>query len=125
LFAALDALPDRAIGRWFSGSLAATAALLAVALLVFGSSAKIAQLEGMAAAALAGGFAATFCGLKSSSAQRGLVPVYVVLAGGLAYAGAIEPESPVYALLLVPALPLAWWLLVLKRPTVASAGKAV
>jgi hypothetical protein len=121
---ALDALPDRLLGRVFGGSLLATFAVLTVLLLAIGASAKIAQLSAIASAALAGGFAAMFLlKLSTPRAARGLVPVFAVLAGGLAYVGTIEPEVPQPLLLLVPAAPLAWWLLALWKPRAAAASK--
>jgi hypothetical protein len=123
-YAAIDALPDRVLGRWFAGSLTASAFVLAVVLLVFGASAKIAQVGAAAAFALAGGFAATiFAGLNSPQATRGHIPVYVILAGGFAYVGAIEPTTPRYAILLVPLVPLVWWLMAIRKVRVPAESK--
>lgn len=116
LSAALDALPDRAAGRWFAGSLVAVAAVLTVVLLTLGTSALFARVSLVAAAALAGSFVATyFAGLNSAQATRGAAPVYVILTGGLAYVGAIEPSQPLPWMLLVPAVPLAWWLMAVSK----------
>ena len=125
LSAALDALPDRAAGRWFAGSLVAIAAVLTVVLLAFGNSALFARVSLVAVAALVGSFAATFfAGLNSAQAARSAAPVYVILTGGLAYVGAIDPSPPLPWMLLVPVLTLAWWLLALWKPRAAAAGKA-
>jgi hypothetical protein len=42
-----------------------------------------------------------------------IIPLYVLLAGGISFVGAIEPSQPVYAFLLIPAAPLALWLFTL------------
>lgn len=41
-----------------------------------------------------------------------IIPLYALLAGGIAFIGAIEPSTPVYPFLLIPAAPLALWLFV-------------
>jgi hypothetical protein len=43
-------------------------------------------------------------------AIRGLIPVFVLLVGGMAFAGAIEPSPKIYAMFLAPAAPLMLWL---------------
>lgn len=107
VMALVDALPDRLYGWPFLMALLLTAFGLA-ALLAAEVSIRFGQLAGMLGAALAGlAVAARFTSLGD---YRGTIPVFAVLAGGLAYAGAIEPELPAPALLLAAAAPLALWI---------------
>ena len=43
------------------------------------------------------------------TSPRGLIPAFMVVVGGTAFVGCIEPQQPVFAILLVPAAPLALW----------------
>jgi hypothetical protein len=104
----LDALPDRLLRRPFPFLLFAAASATAVVIadpvsLTYG------QIAGVAAASLFGCGAATWLGI-SAGALRGLIPVYTVLVGGIAFTGSIEPEPPLFLILLAPEAPLALWL---------------
>jgi hypothetical protein len=108
----LDALPDRLLGPHASALLAAAALALAILLLVE-FSIKFGQLGLIATSGLAGVWAATGWHWRPASASasaRGLIPVFAVLLGGLAYVGCIDPQPPKIALLAIPASPLALWL---------------
>jgi hypothetical protein len=103
-------------------AMALTAGVVAILLgaevsLMFG------QLTGIAAAALGG---ACVCGFLTgpNGAARGAIPVYVVLVGGLAYVGAIEPEQPVLGILLAAAAPLSLWGLAAGPGARLSGGRA-
>jgi hypothetical protein len=112
LMVLLDALPDRLLGPRASALLAAAALALAILLLVE-FSIKFGQLGLITAAGLAGVWTATAWHWRLASASgsaRGLVPVFAVLLGGLAYVGCIDPQPPQAALLAIPAAPLALWL---------------
>lgn len=108
LVAALDDLPERIPGRTFAASLAVAAASVA-AVIAYETSITQAQVAGMAAGALAG-IALAFGRRAGALELRGMIPAYVVVVGGMAYVGAIGPREPIYALLSVPAAPLALWL---------------
>jgi hypothetical protein len=117
LMALLAALPERLLGKQFVAS--ATAATIGVALLLaIGVSAKFGAVAAVAAAAHSGAWAASrFTAQQSPSpvapiaaAARGVIPVFVILAGGLAFVGAIEPSPKLYPLFLAPAAPLVLWL---------------
>jgi hypothetical protein len=104
----LDLLPDRLSGvtlqLWLT--LAAFAVAGTIAAFV---SAKYGQVATVAASSLLG---CTVAGWSrgTSTTTRGLIPVFALLIGGATFVGAIEPEPPMYAILLVPAAPLALWL---------------
>jgi len=105
----LTALPDRLVGRTFVALLTTSAAATAV-LVGLGVSGKLGQVAAAAAAAAAGCFAAAFFLRNRETPIRGLIPVYVVLAGGSAFAGTIEPLPPLPIILIAPAAPLVLWL---------------
>jgi hypothetical protein len=104
---ALDALPDRLLGRLFLVHLTLVAMAVAV-LLAAAVSLKYGQIAGIAAAALAGCGAAAFLA-KRPPATRGLIPAFAVLVGGAAFVGCIEPQPPLARMLLAPAAPLVLW----------------
>jgi hypothetical protein len=88
-------------------SLAATAVAL---LVVAGAKSMVyGQVGGIAAAATVGCFLAAFLN-ASRSMTRGMVPLYTVLVGGMAFVGYVEPEKPIAGMLLLPAAPAAMWL---------------
>ncbi len=63
--------------------------------------------------------------LGSALNPRSIAPIYSVLIGGMAYVGCVEPEEPLWWLLLVPAIPLAVGLAArFIKPYRASAGLA-
>jgi len=124
----LTALPARLQAATFAALL--TAAATAVALLI---TAEVSMTYGLpaaiAAAALAGCFVASLLTRSASKGRistrsvsegnpspalatplRGLIPVYAVLAGGLAFVGTIEPAPPMWTIMVAPAAPLALWL---------------
>ena len=82
----------------------ATAALTA-----YYVSLKFGHLAIIHTAALAGCAAALLI-VRGVSLSAALAAVYGILAGGVAWVGAINPQPPLYGLLVVPAAPLALWL---------------
>lgn len=113
----LAALPERLTGRLLVSLM--TACAIAVALsIAIGVSLKLAQVAALAAAALTGCAAAGFvprARLASGEparaiSSRGIIPIFAVLVGGLAFVGAIEPDPPLPIVLLAPAAPLVLWL---------------
>jgi hypothetical protein len=110
----ISSLPQRLRGRLFLFLLAwvmlATATDVAIEV-----SAKIGSAVVPAAAALAGSWLASLVGKYEKSeplvsAIAAAIPVFVLLAGGSAFVGAIELPEPRYLLLLIPASPLMLWL---------------
>jgi hypothetical protein len=107
LMGLVDALPPRLQSGHLLAAMMVTA--LAVALLVAAElSLVLGQLGGIVMAALAG---CRLAGWRDplATATRGLIPVFVILIGGVAFAAAIEPEPPVWGLLLAAAAPLVLW----------------
>jgi len=135
LMTLLAALPDRLVGRRFVALLAA-AGVTTAALIAIGVSLKVGLVAVAAAAALAGCTIAAFLpransrfadslalgkivnafwanssfGDSPAHSHRGVIPVFVILIGGLAFVGTIEPQPPLPIILLAPAAPLALWL---------------
>ncbi|QDU31159.1 hypothetical protein ETAA8_63120 [Anatilimnocola aggregata] len=115
-------LPARLRGRLFLFLLAACAA--STALVVFIEVAKYGQVAVIVAPAIVACWVALLLQARLwpqpeanateslAWATAALIPVYVLIAGGSAFVGAIEPTRPVYWLLAVPAAPLALWLFV-------------
>lgn len=111
LTALLDALPLRLFGPLFLALLSVVAACVAVPTAVVVSG-KFGQLGGIATAATVGCLASSvWC--REAITIRGLIPVFTLVVGGLAFVGCIEPQQPLFALLLIPASPLALWTCVL------------
>jgi hypothetical protein len=107
LIALLDGLPSRLLGPLFVAILAAVA--LCTTILVAASvSVKFGQLAGIATAATVACLVSSLL-RNDVDTTRGLVPVFTIVVGGLAFVGCVEPSTPLYALLLVPAAPLALW----------------
>jgi hypothetical protein len=104
LMTLLAALPDRLLGRTFVALFAAAGVTTAL-LIAIGVSLTIGAIA-VAAAAAVGGVAV----VARESYARGLVPIFSVLVGGLAFVGTIEPQKPLPIILLAPAAPLALWL---------------
>ena len=94
------------------------ASVLALALLTaLGLSLMFGQVTGIVAAGLLG-VAAAMCLVSNSADERvltirGLLPWYAILAGGMAYVGYINPTPRLGGLVIVPAAPLALWVLTL------------
>jgi hypothetical protein len=111
LAALLAALPDRLLGSSFVGLLVMAAGAVALMVAV-GVSLKYGQVAAIAAAALAGCFGASLLAVtdKCPLVARGVIPVFVLLVGSLAYVGTIEPSPPIPILLVAPAAPLMLWL---------------
>jgi hypothetical protein len=120
LAALLSALPDRLLGPLFVGLLAVSSGTVAV-LIAIGVSLIYGQVAGVAGAALCGCWLASLLSALTrnvsandtgirSQCIRGLIPVYAVLVGGLAFVGTIEPTPPMTIFLLAPAAPLMLWL---------------
>ncbi|MEX2176140.1 MAG: hypothetical protein WD872_17390 [Pirellulaceae bacterium] len=107
---ALDALPERLAGPRLLGLFALAAGALAIVLLV-SITAKLGQVAGVAAAAIAGAWTVAGSFERNEALlSRAAVPLYAVLVGGLAYVGAIEvPGATHWELLVLPAAPLALW----------------
>jgi hypothetical protein len=108
LISLLDLLPTRLSSGLFMLSLAIVASAVAGLISAF-VSLKYGQVAGLAAAALLG-YCCVGSRRVSPEAVRAVVPIFVVAVGGAAFVGAIEPDPPMYALLLVPAAPLTLWL---------------
>ncbi len=120
LMAILSSLPDRLLGPLFVGLLAVSAGTVAV-LIAIGVSMTYGQVAAVAAAALGGCWLLSLLanltrGVSEESAARlavairGLIPVFAVLVGGVAFVGTIEPAPPMTIILLAPAAPLMLWL---------------
>jgi len=105
LTALLAALPDRLLGALFVGLLIASAGAVALTI-ALGVSFQYAQVAAIAAAGLAGCFGASFFTPNRAVTIRGLIAVFVVLVGGVAFVGAIEPTTPMPIFLIPPAAPL-------------------
>jgi hypothetical protein len=108
LMTLLDALPDRLFGGLFPFLLFAAASVTSL-VIAEPVSLQYGQIAGAQAAALFGCGVAAWLGVRGA-AMRGLVPVYAVLVGGIAFSGSIEPEPPIYSIMLAPLAPLALWL---------------
>jgi hypothetical protein len=108
LITSLDTLPERLFSTLFPFLLFAAASATAIVIaepvsLTYG------QIAGAAAAALCGCAVAASYGIRGPALQ-GLTPVYAVLVGGIAFTGCIEPEVPIYSIMLAPLAPLVLWL---------------
>jgi hypothetical protein len=102
LVALLDRLAARLAGHVVPVACAVAAAALGI-MLAASVSVKFGELAWIAAVALAGSVLAGGLG-PSGIATRGVIPVYAVLVGGTAYLGCIEPQPPLPALLIAPAV---------------------
>jgi hypothetical protein len=113
--ALLEALPSRLLGPAFVGLLALTATLSAVAI---GAevSLRFAQLGAIAAGGLAACWLGGFLNARPAEpAIRGLIPLFAVLVGGIAFVGCVEPDPPAPGLLVLPFVPLIWSLWLFRR----------
>lgn len=103
-----DLLPPRVSGRAFLTAACVASAVAAATIAAF-VSLTYGRLAGLAVVALAG-----LCGLswvrRNEIEVRGLMPAYAILCGGCAFVGSVEPQPPLYGLLLMPAAPLGLWL---------------
>jgi len=124
LMLALDRLSRRISSAWLLAVFALTGCLLAG--LLADNSVRFAQLAGIAAAAFAGCWFVIAIAKRNATVDiRGAVPIYGVLMGGMAYVGCIEPEEPLWWLLLIPTIPLTVGLAArFVRQYRASAGSA-
>jgi hypothetical protein len=124
LMAGVDRLPKRLSTAWLLATLALTG--LALAGVLADGSVRYGQVAGMGAAAFAGSWLVVAVGRRSSAFEcRSIAPLYSVLIGGMAYVGCVEPEEPLWWLLLIPAVPLVVGLTTrFIRPYRASAGSA-
>lgn len=78
--------------------------------LVASISFKYGLIAGVAAAALGGAWLAVFWNAKAfAGIARGAILPFAFVAGGAAYIGAIDQDSPRYAFLLLPLAPLTLW----------------
>jgi hypothetical protein len=105
LMATVDRLPKWLSSAWLLATIALTG--FALAGVLADGSVRYAQLAGIAAAAFTGCWLVVAwrrCGHALNS--RSLAPIYSVLFGGLAYVGCVEPEEPLWWILLIPAVPL-------------------
>jgi hypothetical protein len=112
LMLAGESIASRLSALWLLGLLAISSIVLTVVLAI--DVFRYGQLAAMAAAALAG--CLLMMAISRGSARldvRGLVPIYALLVGGAAYVGCVEPQPPLWWLLLIPAIPLAIGALVL------------
>ncbi len=108
----LPPLTDRLSPRLFLALLATVASILALMVLAT-VSLRYGHLAGLVASAMVGCCVSTFLFDDSvtlrSLAVRSLVPVFSILVGGCAFVGSIEPQPPLAGLLVLPASPLALW----------------
>jgi hypothetical protein len=109
LTALIDPLARRFSPNVVLAQLALAASAVAILVVAGAKSMVYGQLAGIAAAATAGCFLAAFLS-SSRSMTRGMVSVYSVLVGGMAFVGYVEPEKPLAGMLLLPAAPAAMWL---------------
>lgn len=119
----LEPLTTRFTDRFVAAQLglAAWATVIAVAVFV---SMKFGQVGTTTAAALLGYWGLDWIQAREGSV-RGLIAVYAVTVGGLAFVGYINPLPTLPAMLLLPVAPLALWicrLAPLRRLSVITAG---
>jgi len=105
----LRPLASRVPSRLFLAQLALCALALAAVVAAF-VSLRYGTIAGVAAASVFGCWLASLIHEVESSTAQSLIPVFVILLGGMAFVGYIEPEPPLTALLLIPAAPLALWI---------------
>lgn len=116
----LAALPDRLLGPLFVALLTASAGAVAL-LIAIGVSLKYGQVAALSTAALAGSSVTSLLPKLTRRASegsadqlpttiRGLISVFTILVGGLAFVGTIEPSPPIPIILVAPAAPLLLWL---------------
>ncbi len=103
----LEPLPGRISGKLFCIllSLAALATALTIAAFI---SLRYGRVSAVAGTAVVGCCVATFF-QKDQLTMRGVMPIYAVLIGGLAFVGFVEPETPLFGVLVMPAAPLTLW----------------
>lgn len=99
-------LVDRCAANLLRGLFPTVAMVLSVMILAT-VSIRFGQLAGLLAAATTG--TCIRSRWYGNQAMRGLTPVFCILAGGLAFIGCIEPQEPLFGLLVLPASPLAIW----------------
>lgn len=105
----LDSLPQNVATPRLLLSLAMTLVGLSLALAA-SVSLKYGLIAGLVAAALGGAWLATLLQTeKFARIARGAILSFAFVAGGVAYVGAIDHDSPRYTFLLVPLAPLMLW----------------
>ncbi|MCI0359287.1 MAG: hypothetical protein L0211_12485 [Planctomycetaceae bacterium] len=120
LMTLLTALPDRLVGPQFVALLSACAGVLGL-LIAIGLSFSYGQIAAVAAAALGGAWLAALVMQRSrrggaepadwlTTSIRGLIPVFAILVGGLAFVGTIDPDPPMPSMLVAPVALLLLWL---------------
>jgi hypothetical protein len=103
----LDGLPQRLSSTSVLLSMTLAAGCVAV-VIAANHSLTHGQAAAIAAAALAGCFAAS-CLSRDKAIGRGLCLPYAVIVGGWAFVGCVEPQPPLWGLLIAPAAPLVLW----------------
>jgi len=113
----LEMLPDRLIARTLLAVMTFAAVLSAAAIGVE-VSVKYAQLAAIAAGSLAGALLGQSGNSSPAvSAIRAAIPLYAALLGGTAFIATIEPEKPLFRLLLPPLAPVVVWIgMAIRRP---------
>ena len=105
----LDSLPQHASTPRLLLQLAITTLGLSLALAA-SVSVKYGLIAGVVAAALGGTWLATFWNVKAlAGIAHGAILPFAFVAGGAAYIGAIDQDTPRYAFLLLPLAPLMLW----------------
>lgn len=105
----LELLPQQLCGPTLPAVLTVVAAALMVTFLMADVAVRFVQLAGLLFGVFAGCWLGAVWGRLSPEAIRGLVPPFVLLAGGLDYVGCVDQDPPVLLLLLIPVTPLALW----------------
>ena len=111
LTAFLTPLPARLPGRLFPTLLFVVSACVATLIAAF-VSVSYGRIAGVAAAATFGSLVTS--GLHNDDENTGLLPAYVVVVGGAAFVGCVEPQPPLIGILCLPATPLALWVFMLR-----------
>jgi len=107
LMVLLQPLPGRVSGKLFCILLSLVALATALTIAAF-ISLRYGRVSAVAGTAVVGCCVAAFF-QKDQLTIRGVMPIYAVLIGGLAFVGFVEPEMPLFGVLVMPAAPLALW----------------
>ncbi len=108
LMALIELLPNRVSPRFLALALLAAALVTTVAVTAF-VSVRYGTLGGIAVAALVG-CGGLFRPQQEEPSLRAAAVVYALLIGGVAFVGFVEPEPPLRGILVLPAAPVALWL---------------
>jgi hypothetical protein len=120
----LQYLPTRVADAGLLAAMSAAAAMSAVASGAMVST-RLAQLAAIATGALAGSW---IVGLLSAKRRglpaAGVIPVYMVLVGGIAWIACVEPEPAKMGLLVIPFVPalVSMFRALVRRPGAPTAG---